>query len=269
MSCKATARWPFETTIMGKLTDRVAIVTGGSRGIGRHYCEALAREGACVAIFDVANDDGLVRQIAETCDADRAAHFAVDVSDEAQVRQAIEAVRERFGRIDTLVNNAAVFASLESQAVTDIDVQLWDRVMSVNLRGPFLMVKHVVPHMIGTGRGKIVNVASALAYRGLPGMLHYTTSKGAILTFTRTLSRELGVHRICVNTLAPGLVLSDSIAANEAHVGSNRLQVLAARALQTDVYPKDLLGALVFLCCDDSNLITGQTLVVDGGTINT
>lgn len=275
MSSRVTAWLQLEIAarpkgvIMGRLNSRVAIVTGGSRGIGRHYCEALAREGARVAILDVASDDGLSSGIDNAAGAGTALYLAVDVSDEKQVIEATGTVKDQFGRIDILVNNAALFATLESQAVTDIDVQLWDKVMRVNLRGPFLMVKHVAPHMVSARYGKIVNIASALAYRGLPGMLHYVTSKGGILSFTRTLSRELGIHRICVNSLAPGLVLSDSIAANEVHVGANRDHVLAARALKSDVYPRDLLGALIFLCSEDSDFITGQTLVVDGGTINT
>jgi NAD(P)-dependent dehydrogenase (short-subunit alcohol dehydrogenase family) len=141
--------------------------------------------------------------------------------------------------------------------------------MAVNLRGPFLMAKHAAPAMIAARRGKIVNIASGTAYKGMPLMLHYVTSKGGVVAFTRALSRELGAHNICVNTLAPGLTMSDSILANAAHIAFARDRVVASRAIQRDEYPQDLLGALIFLCSSDSDFVTGQTIAVDGGSINT
>jgi NAD(P)-dependent dehydrogenase (short-subunit alcohol dehydrogenase family) len=176
----------------------------------------------------------------------------------------------RFGRIDVLVNNAALFAPLQETACTEIDAALWDRVMAVNLRGPFLMVKHVVPHMKAQGYGKIINIGSGTAYRGIPWMLHYVTSKGGIMALTRALSRELGEHGIRVNTLAPGFTLSDSVLTeNPGHVATSRERAVASRALKRDEQPRDLLGALVFLAGPDSDFVTGQTLMVDGGNVNT
>ena len=126
---------------------------------------------------------------------------------------------ERFGRIDVLVNNAALFAPLQETKCTEIDADLWDKVMAVNLRGPFLMVKHVAPHMIARGYGKVINIGSGTAYRGIPWMLHYVTSKGGIMAFTRALARELGENGIRVNTLAPGFTLSDTVMSeNPGHV---------------------------------------------------
>jgi NAD(P)-dependent dehydrogenase (short-subunit alcohol dehydrogenase family) len=141
--------------------------------------------------------------------------------------------------------------------------------MAVNVRGPFLMVKHVVPHMQARKGGKIVNISSGSAYKGIPHMLHYVTSKGAIVAFTRALSRELGEFGIAVNTLAPGLILSDTGVENTAHHDEMRSPVRASRAFKRDAYPEDLLGALVFLASSDSDFITGQTIAVDGGSINT
>jgi NAD(P)-dependent dehydrogenase (short-subunit alcohol dehydrogenase family) len=253
---------------MGKLDGRTAIVTGGAHGIGRHFSAALAREGATVAILDIAECDGAADDIGGA-----AGHacfgLTADVSDEASVAGAVATILGRTGRIDVLVNNAAVFSTLPPVAFGEIDVALWDKVMAVNLRGPFLMVKHAAPAMIAAGRGKIVNVASGTAYKGMPLMLHYVTSKGGVVAFTRALSRELGAHGICVNTLAPGLTLSDSILANEEHIAFARDRVVASRAIQRDEHPEDLVGALIFLASSDSDFVTGQTIAVDGGSINT
>lgn len=137
--------------------------------------------------------------------------------------------------------------------------------MAVNVRGPFLMVKHVAPLMIKAGYGKIINISSGTAYRGIPHMAHYVTSKGAMLGFTRALARDLGKHGIRVNTLAPGLVMSDSIAANTEHIDEMRDAVIAARSIKRDGYPEDLIGALVFLSSAESDFVAGQTLSVCGG----
>jgi NAD(P)-dependent dehydrogenase (short-subunit alcohol dehydrogenase family) len=177
---------------------------------------------------------------------------------------------ERFGKIDVLINNAALFAPLAEQSCTEIDTAVWDRVMAINLRGPFLMVKHVVPHMKAQGYGKIINIGSGTAFRGIPWMLHYVTSKGGILAMSRALSRELGEHGIRVNTLAPGFTMSETvIAENPGHVETARARAVASRALKRDQTPEDLLGALVFLASADSDFVTGQTIAVDGGNVNT
>jgi NAD(P)-dependent dehydrogenase (short-subunit alcohol dehydrogenase family) len=253
-----------------RLEGRVAIVTGGAKGIGRHYALALAQEGARVVLADIADGTEVVEAIAAEHGSEAILGAVFDVSDEASVKDLVARTVERFGRIDVLVNNAALFAPLRQTPCTEIDASLWDRVMAVNLRGPFLMVKHVAPHMIARGYGKIINIGSGTAYRGIPWMLHYVTSKGGTLAFTRALARELGEHGIRVNTLSPGLVLSDSLVAeNPEHVETARPSVLQARALKRDAYPEDLLGALVFLASSDSDFVTGQTLAVDGGSVNT
>jgi NAD(P)-dependent dehydrogenase (short-subunit alcohol dehydrogenase family) len=193
-----------------------------------------------------------------------------DVSDEGSVKTLVAATMERFGRIDVLVNNAALFAPLQETKCTEIDVDLWDKVMAVNLRGPFLMVKHVVPHMVARGYGKIINIGSGSAHRGIPWMLHYVTSKGGIMGFTRALARELGTNGIRVNTLAPGFTLSDTVMnENPGHVQTARDRAVESRSLRRDQHPQDLLGALVFLASADSDFITGQTLAVDGGNVST
>lgn len=254
---------------MASLEGRTAIVTGGAKGIGAHYSRALADAGARVMIADIADGAALAADIAKEDGASSVASHTFDVSDEAQVKGLIVATLERFGQIDILVNNAAIYSTLPPVKSTEIDVALWDKVMAVNVRGPFLMVKHAAPHMIARKSGKIINIASGTAYKGLPDFLHYVTSKGAILSFTRALSRELGAHNICVNTLAPGLILSETGLENTAHLDASRAPVIASRAIKRDGYPQDLLGALVFLASSDSDFITGQTIAVDGGSVNT
>jgi NAD(P)-dependent dehydrogenase (short-subunit alcohol dehydrogenase family) len=254
---------------MARLDGRVAIVTGGAKGIGRFYSQALAREGARVMIADIADGSDLAAEIAKTHGANSATSATVDVSDEASVIELVGTTMARFGKIDILVNNAALFAPLQEQPFAEIDVELWDRVMAVNIRGVFLMAKHVAPHMIARRYGKIINIGSGTAARGIPHMLHYVT-KGAVTSFTRALSRELGAHNICVNTLAPGFTISDSVVEqNPGHLASAREPSIQRRALKRDEVPEDLVGTLIFLASAESDFITGQTLAVDGGATNT
>jgi len=255
---------------MARLDGRVAIVTGGAKGIGRYYSQALAREGARGMIADIADGSELAAEIAKTSGANSVTSATVDVSDEASVTELVGTTMARFGRIDILVNNAALFAPLQEQPFAEIDADLWDRVMAVNVRGMFLMAKHVTPHMIAQRYGKIINIGSGTAARGIPHMLHYVTSKGAVTAFTRALSRELGAHNICVNTLAPGFTVSDSVVEqNPGHLKSAREPAIARRALKRDEVPEDLVGTLIFLASAESDFITGQTLAVDGGANNT
>jgi len=255
---------------MARLAGRTAIVTGGAKGIGAHYSRALVAEGARVMIADIADGKGLAEEIAATHGANSVTSAIADVSDETSVKALVAATMERFGQIDVLVNNAALFAPLQETRCTEIDAALWDQVMAVNLRGPFLMVKHVAPHMQAQGYGKIINIGSGTAFRGIPWMLHYVTTKGGIMAMTRALARELGEHGIRVNTLAPGFTLSDTVMVeNPGHVNTARERAVQSRSLKRDEQPQDLLGALIFLSSADSDFVTGQTIAVDGGNVNT
>jgi NAD(P)-dependent dehydrogenase (short-subunit alcohol dehydrogenase family) len=232
---------------MGKLSGRTAVVTGGAKGIGKHYSQALAAEGAEVVIVDVADGESLAQELAAKFGRDIGMSVTCDVSDEAAVQRLIGQVIERFGKIDILVNNAALFAALPGQTVTEIDVATWDKVMAVNLRGPFLMVQHATPHMIARRYGKIINIGSGTVFRGIPQFLHYVTSKGGIVAFTRSLSRELGQHGICVNTLSPGFTLSESLVEeNPGNVNAWREPSAQSRAIQRDQYPQDSPAHLSF-----------------------
>jgi NAD(P)-dependent dehydrogenase (short-subunit alcohol dehydrogenase family) len=255
---------------MGRLDGRAAIVTGGAKGIGRHYSFALAAEGARVMIADIADGSEVAAEIAAKHGANSVASEVCDVSDESAVKQLVARTLECFGQIDVLVNNAALYAPLHETKFTEIEVDLWDKVMAVNLRGPFLMAKHVAPEMAKRHYGKIINIGSGTAVRGIPWIMHYVTSKGGIMAMTRAMSRELGDDGIRVNTLMPGFTLSDTIVSeNPGHVKTARDRAIASRALKRDEKPEDLLGTLIFLASADSDFITGQMIAVDGGNVNT
>jgi NAD(P)-dependent dehydrogenase (short-subunit alcohol dehydrogenase family) len=250
---------------MERLKGRVAIVTGASQGIGRAYAKALAAAGASVATCDIKDCAGTVREI-ETAGG-KAIAGTVDVCDAKAVAAFVERTVAELGSVDILVNNAAIFAALSLKPFTEISSEEWDRVLTVNVRGSFECAKAVVPKMRERGYGKIINVASGTLFKGTPYVTHYVTSKGAIVAFTRCIARELGPYGIRVNAIAPGLILSEGVKANpdydEAAVGSNT----ASRALKRDAVPDDLLGTVVFLASADSDFITGQTIVVDGGSV--
>jgi NAD(P)-dependent dehydrogenase (short-subunit alcohol dehydrogenase family) len=172
-----------------------------------------------------------------------------------------------FGTVDILVNNAGLFADLSMKPFLDIGEEEWDRVMKVNVRGTFQCAKAVAPIMIEKKRGRIVNIASGTAFKGTPNLLHYVTSKGAVVSMTRSLARELGPHNICVNAIAPGLTMSEAVVVNPDWTGKASAAGIAARAIQREQVPADLLSTLVYLCSDESNFVTGQTISVDGGAL--
>ncbi len=247
---------------MGRLENKTCIVTGGAKGLGLDFARALAGEGASVAIADVADGITAAQEIGGI-------FVKTDVSNPDDARRAAIETEQQLGPIDVLVNNAAVYAGLPMQSYRDIPAELWDQVMAVNVRGAFNMVQAVAPGMEARSYGKIINITSGTVYKGLPNMLHYIASKGALTAMTRALSRELGPSGINVNSLAPGLTLSSSILENTAHLDQTRQKVVASRAIARDAHPQDLLGALIFLASPDSDFVTGQTLVVDGGSVNT
>jgi NAD(P)-dependent dehydrogenase (short-subunit alcohol dehydrogenase family) len=229
----------------------------------------LAAEGARVMIADIADGRELAAELSAKHGVNSVESAVTDISDEKQVKALVAKTMERFGKIDVLVNNGALYSMLEEQKFQDIEVETWDKVMSVNLRGTFLMAKHVVPHMIAQGYGKIINIGSGTPTRGVPWLLHYTTSKGGIIAMTRAMSRELGEHGIRVNTLSPGFTMSDSnIQNNQGHIATARDGAIKMRALKRDEMPEDLVGTLVFLSSADSDFITGQNIAVDGGSTN-
>jgi NAD(P)-dependent dehydrogenase (short-subunit alcohol dehydrogenase family) len=235
----------------------VVVVTGGARGIGAGLSRYLAAQGALVVTADVVDPpaDGDDRAIT---------HLRADVSDESSWQQLVAAVLERHGRIDALVNNAAIYQGLGTKRpFTEITVEEWDRVLAVNTRGVWLGMRAVHPVMKAQGRGRVVNVASSTVHMGVPWFAHYTASKGAVIALTRSVAREVGADGITVNAVAPGLVETDATRA------LNDADYLAAsagrRAVPRAMEPGDLAPVVSFLCSEGSGFVTGQTLIVDGG----
>jgi len=251
---------------MGQLDGAVAVVTGGAYSLGRAFAEALAAEGAHIAIADIRDGTEAATAIANSAGV-RAESWQVDVSDEDAVRRFAGDATERLGPATILVNNAALFAELPRLTLEAYPADLWDKVMAINVKGPFLMAKHFAPVMRKASRGKIINIGSGTAYKGMPELSAYVTSKAAVAGLTRCLARELGADGICVNTLAPGLIESPSVKEHPHHLGFTE-RVVASRSIQRSGVPQDLLGALVFLASPASDFVTGQTLAVDGGSVN-
>ena len=248
------------------LTERVIVVTGGGRGIGRAYCQALAAAGARVVIADIAGDE------AEQCAHDIGANggqaiaAVTDIADPEQTRAMAEAAIGAFGRIDALINNASLMSTLERRPWHRIPVDEWDRVMAVNLRGMFLSCLAVYPHMKSQGKGKIVNISSARFWLGTPNRLHYSTSKAGVIGFTRSLAREVGDDNIAVNAITPGFTESDTqMAGTSPDYLAAKADMIGRRAFKRPQVPEDLIGAVMFLVSDASGFITGQTINVDGG----
>ena len=233
-----------------KLDGKVAVVTGGAQGIGRAIAEGLEAAGATVAIADLNPPPDGIR---------------ADVSSEEDVERMTGEVVDRHGGIDILVNNAGLYASLAMRPFTDIPLEEWRQVMDVNVASMFLTSRAVVPRMRKRGGGKIVNISSGTPFRGVPFLLHYVTSKGAIVAFTRALARELGKDAIHVNCVAPGFTISTGVEEHPEVIEALRDVSVSARTLQRDQVPEDVVGAVVFLCSPEADFVTGQTMVIDGG----
>jgi NAD(P)-dependent dehydrogenase (short-subunit alcohol dehydrogenase family) len=248
-----------------RLKDKVAIVTGAAQGIGADYGRALAAEGAAVAVTDVLDPEAVCDEIVAS--GGRALARQTDVSDPASVAELMRACVEAFGRVDILVNNAGIFGSLALRPFEQIPSDEFDAVMRVNIRGVFECSKAAAPLMRHQKYGKIVNIASGTVFKGTPMLMHYVASKGAVVAMTRCMAREMGNDGIRVNCIAPGLTMSESVRNNpswtESIIASNK----ASRALKREANPEDMLGALIFLCSPESDFITGQTIVVDGGSV--
>ncbi|HXV33202.1 MAG TPA: glucose 1-dehydrogenase [Gaiellaceae bacterium] len=242
-----------------KLQGKVALVTGASQGIGHAIAAGLAAEGARIVVADLQRAEEAAAGFPD------GVGLTADVSSEGDVERLAAEAAERCGRIDVLVNNAGLYASLAMRPFDQIPLEEWRRVMDVNVASMFLTCRAVVPLMREQGGGKIVNISSGTPFRGVPFLLHYVTSKGAIVAFTRALAKELGTHGILVNCVAPGFTMSAGVEAHPEVVEKLRDVSVAARTLQRDQVPEDVVGAAVFLSGPDSDFVTGQTIVIDGG----
>jgi len=247
---------------MVNLKGKVAIVTGGAKGLGRAFCEGFAREGANVLAVTRKDIQGLE----ETVKSVRALgaegeYLQIDVTSRADNEKMVKFAIDRFGKIDILVNNAAFYYGVERKPFNEISEAEWDMMMSVNVKGTWLPTVAVFPFMKQAGKGKIINLTSEVFFTGSTGFVHYVATKGAIVGLTRALAIELGPHNICINAVAPGFTdteASRTIASVEKYDTSKTPLKRVGTA-------EDIVGATLFLCSDDADFITGQTILVDGG----
>jgi NAD(P)-dependent dehydrogenase (short-subunit alcohol dehydrogenase family) len=244
---------------MASLDGKVALVTGAAQGIGRAIADGLAAEGARIVVADL-------RGAADAAAAyEDGVGITADVANEDEVQRLVDETVSACGGIDILVNNAGLYASLEMRSFEQIPLEEWRRVMDVNVASMFLMCRATVPHLRERGGGKIVNISSGTPFRGVPFLLHYVTSKGAIVAFTRALAKELGAANVRVNCVAPGFTMSAGVESHPEVVEKLRDVSVAARTIQRDQVPEDVVGAVVYLCGPSSDFVTGQTIVIDGG----
>ncbi len=249
-----------------QLEDKVVIVTGAARGIGKVYAKGIAAEGAKVVVSDILDGESTVEEIREA--GGEATFIHGDVSNGESADALAKGAHERYGRIDGLVNNAALYADLKHVPFDQLSEEEWDRVFAVNVKGVWLMTRAVYAYMKAQGSGKIVNIASGTSFKGTPRTPHYVVSKGAVVTLTRVMARTVGKEGICVNCVAPGLTRSESIVAarGEKQMDVEEGNQIKTRAIPRGQVPDDLVGAIVFFLSDGADFIAGQTLVVDGGS---
>jgi 3-oxoacyl-[acyl-carrier protein] reductase len=247
-----------------RLNDKVAVITGAGQGIGRAYALRFVQEGARVVVADLQEDNA--RRVAQEVQDLGGEGLVVkaDVSDPASVRDMVQRSVDRFGRVDVLVNNAAISSSIEQKLFEEITLQEWDRVMAVNLTGSFLCCQAVAPHMRQRQHGRIINISSAVARRGGHWRYaHYVTAKAGIMGLTRALATELADDNITVNAISPSAVETEL--SSGAPVSEQIKTLIAAQAIHRRELPEDLVGVAVFLASEDARFITGQVINVDGG----
>ena len=246
------------------LRDKTVVVTGAAHGIGQDICVGFAANGATVLGVDIVDQAGTVNLLASKGWADRWTAYSIDSAAPQSVRDGCHRIMADHPTIDVLVNNAEVFGELESTPMADLDLEEWDRVMSVNFRGTYLMIRELLPALVKAG-GKIVNMASGSALRGSPGMLHYVASKGAIIAMTRSLATELGSHGINVNAVAPGFISTEaSQGLGNAH--DKYLEMtLQAQSIKQAASTNDVVGTVLYLASTWADAVTGQLCPVDFG----
>lgn len=251
---------------MNRLEGKVAVITGAAQGIGAAFAKGMAAQGARVVIAARSDSTKVVAEIRQA--GGEAIGCRVDVNDNQSLLEMVEKAEAKFGPIEILVNNAALFSTLTMKPFMEIDEEEWDQVMKVNVRGPFQCAKAVVPSMRKNGRGKIINIASGTFLRGAPMFCHYVSSKGAVVGQTRAMAPELGNDNITVNCIIVGLTESEGVKKHKQILGAAKEATLAARVIKRAMVPDDLLGAVYYLASEDSDFMTGQCMNIDGGALN-
>ena len=238
--------------------DKVAIITGAGQGLGRAYAQRLAREGASVVVAEI--DEAKGKAVADEV---KGLFVRTDVADEAGCQKMAAAAVDKFGRIDILVNNAAIFSTLKMRPFWEIPAAEWDQLMAVNVRGVWLASKAVVPQMRKQASGRIVNISSGVVHMGRANYLHYVASKGAVMSMTRAMAKELGEFGINVNAITPGPTYTE--VPRDTVTPEQREAMIRAQSIKRAAGPADMEGVVLFLCSEDAAFITGQTINVDGG----
>jgi len=243
---------------MSMLTGKRILITGGARGLGRNFAECAIAEGATVVIADLLDELG-----SATASEIGAGFVHLDLADPASIERCVAATAKTLGGIDGLVNNGAITNS-GGKTLDQLEIEIWDQVMNVNVRGTWLMTRAARPHLAKSGAGRVVNIASDTALWGAPGIMAYVASKGAVIAMTRSMARELGAGGIAVNAIAPGLTLVEAT----AYIPEDRHQLyIQGRAMNRPQQPEDVSGAVMFFLSDAAGFVTGQLLPVNGGFV--
>ena len=242
------------------LTGKRILITGGARGLGEAFARAAHAAGAAIVVADILEAEG--RSVAQSLKG--ASYQPVNLSDPASITVCMDQALATMGGLDGLVNCGAIATGIGGPSMTEIEIEVWDRVMAVNVRGTWLMARAAVPHLTDSGNGKIVNIASDTALWGAPALMHYVASKGAVISMTRSMARELGDRGIAVNSIAPGLTL---VEATEYVPEERKRNYIDGRAINRAQEPEDVTGAVLFLLSDAADFITGQCLPVNGGYV--
>ena len=242
-----------------RFQDKSVIITGGGGKIGKAYAIGFAREGAKVALPDIASADHVVKAIRDM--GGTAISMACDVSDEKSTKAMVDQVAKEFGSVDVLINNAAYFMNVKKSPFWEMEVDEFDKAMAVNVRGSWLCAKAAFPYMKQQGKGKIINISSGTALNGGQNYIHYVTSKGALIAMTRAMAKEVGDFNICVNTVSPGFVVTEGRQVDPEYEKVRAQQ----RSLKRSQVETDLVGTIMYLASPESDFMTGQLLNVDGG----
>lgn len=248
------------------LKDRIVVVTGAGQGIGRAYAQAVAADGGTAVIAEINEERAQAVASEITSEGGSAVAFGLDVSSEESCREFAEVVASQFGRVDGLVNNAAIFSTIKMKAFSDITVREWDALMSVNLRGPWLLTTALLPLLRAGRSASVVNIASDAVWLGRPGYAHYVASKGGVAAMTFALSHELGGDGIRINTVSPGPTYTE--VDRETVSPEQHEAMLARQSLARDAHPDDMVGPVTFLLSEASKFVTGQTIHVNGGMLH-
>jgi NAD(P)-dependent dehydrogenase (short-subunit alcohol dehydrogenase family) len=253
----------LQNIVFPSLKDRVVIITGAGQGIGRVFAKAFALAGAKVVIAE-RNEATAAAVATEILKAGgQALAITTDVADEASIREMVELVEDEYGRIDVLINNAGIFSTLQMRPFDQIPLEEWEQVLKVNLTGPFLCARAVLPAMRRAKWGRIINIASGAVRLGRPNYLHYIATKSALIGMSLSMARELGADNITVNAILPGATFTEI--ERKTVTPQQKERIVAMQCIPRAETPQDLVGAALFLASEASGFVTGQSINLDGG----